>query len=143
MSQSVCDKKIPTSPSSEALQKRLVKKVIAIKMKVFQTVEDNFTLMGISAYQSQQKYPFNAKNLLVLFILCSTFFSDAMYLIREANDFKEYTISVFSISTMAVSILIFVIALAEMRNIYFYRNLIEETINKSKRKFSRKKIIKI
>lgn len=109
-------------------------------MKIFQTVEENFDLMGISAYQSMQKYPFNTKNLLVLSILCTTLFSDVMYLIREANDFKEYTISIFSACTMIVAISIFAIILTRMRHIFFYKNYIEEIINKSMTKLNYIKI---
>lgn len=100
-------------------------------MKIFQTVEENFSSLGISAYQSQQRHPFNAKNVLVLWILCTTLYSDVMYLIREANDFKDYTISIFSACTMTVSILIFTTILAKMRQIFYYQKHIEEIINKS------------
>lgn len=102
-------------------------------MKIFQSVEENFSLMGISAYQSTQKHPFNAKNLLFLSIMCTTLFSDVMYLIRDTNDFNEYTISIFSACTMIVSISIFAILLAKMRQIFYYRNYIEEIIEKSKK----------
>lgn len=107
-------------------------------MKIFETVEKNFSLMGISAYQSRQNHPFNAKNLLVLSILCTTLFSDVMYLIRETNDFKEYTISIFSACTMIVAISIFAIILTKMRQIFYYQHHIEEVINKSNNNFIKK-----
>lgn len=101
-------------------------------MKIFQTIENNFALMGITADQSTHKYPFNARNLLVLLTLLTTLFSDVMYLIYDTNDFKEYTISVFSASTMTVAICIFCIILFRMRRIFDYLNHIEGIINNSK-----------
>lgn len=116
------------------------KQIETIKMKIFQTAEENFSLMGITAYQSTQKYPFNTRNSLVLLILCTTLFSNIMRLIREASTFKDYTISIFSACTMTVSILIFAIILKRMRYLIYYQNYIQEIINKSKLKLKLKKI---
>lgn len=109
-------------------------KIQTIKMKTFQIVERNCALMGITAYQAAQKLPFNARNSLVLFILCITLFSNLMRLIRETNNFKDYTISIFSACTMTVSILIFAILLARLRYLFYFQHRTEEIINQSKSK---------
>lgn len=106
-------------------------------MKIFQTTEKNCALIGITAHQSAQKHPFNARNSLVLFILCITLFSNIMRLIRETNNFTDYTISIFSACTMAVSILIFAILLVRLRYLFYFQQHTEEIINQSK---SKKKI---
>lgn len=103
-------------------------------MKIFQTTEKNCALIGITAHQSAQKHPFNARNSLVLFILCITLFSNIMRLIRETNNFTDYTISIFSACTMAVSILIFAILLARLQYLFYFQQHTEEIINQSKSK---------
>lgn len=103
-------------------------------MKIFQTTEKNCALIGITAHQSAQKHPFNARNSLVLFILCITLFSNIMRLIRETDNFTDYTISIFSACTMAVSILIFAILLVRLRYLFYFQQHTEEIINQSKSK---------
>lgn len=102
-------------------------------MKILTTVQKNFALIGISAKQSTQNNPFNAENLIVLLILCLTLITNVMNLIYEADNFKDYTISVFSCSTMIVAILIFVMILARMRHLFDFLKQAEQIINKSKK----------
>lgn len=104
-------------------------------MKILITVQENFALMGISTNQSIQKIPFNAKNVLMLVIQCLTFSSDLMCLIYEADNFKDYTISIFSCCTMIVAISIFAMIMIKMRHFFEFQEQIEEIINKSKRKY--------
>lgn len=59
-------------------------------MKIFQLIQNNFELLGITSRQSSQKHPFNA-NILATVIWCV--FSTASYVlwfIYEANSFGDY-----------------------------------------------------
>lgn len=95
--------------------------------------------MGIDQYQAKQKYPFNIKNILFLSELSLTLASDVLYLIHDANDFRDYTISIFSICTMTVAIVIFATIMAQMRHFFDFLNETEKAVEKSIKKYCYRK----
>lgn len=102
-----------------------------LEMKILQIAQENVSIIGIDANQSTQKFPLNTRNSLVLFTLCSVLASDLMYLIYDANDFKDYAVAILASCTMIVSILVFAYILVKMRIIFDFLHRLEEIINNS------------
>lgn len=100
-------------------------------MKILQIAQENFSIIGIDANQSTQKFPLNTRNSLVLFTLCSVLASDLMYLIYDANDFKDYAVAILASCTMILSVLIYASILVKMRIIFDFLHRLEEIINNS------------
>ena len=72
------------------------------KMKVLQTSQKYFAIMGISSEQSNQKYPMNAKILIGFIVLGYSFVAHLVYLIYIANTFDKYIECICATVAMAV-----------------------------------------
>lgn len=100
-------------------------------MKILKSNRKNFSFLGITFEQSMQKYPFNWKNLLVIFILCSSTVFNGLYLHYDAKTFNEYTICVYTTGTGMVSVISFSIVLWKMWPSFIMMNDIEIIFKKS------------
>lgn len=73
-------------------------------MKVLQSTQRNFSILGIGVMQSNEKYRFNRRNGLALFVLGLASISCYVQLFYVANNFQEYTDAVYmSASTTGAS----------------------------------------
>lgn len=70
------------------------------KMKIFETIENHFANIGLTASPSMQSLRFNTKNLIILTLLGVFVLSLCAYLVLTANDFADYITSLYGCSTV-------------------------------------------
>lgn len=103
-----------------------------IKMRTFECVEAFFRIIGLSLHQSQQKYPFNVKIVLILFIFVGGIISNVVFLFSETKTFQEFNGSLFEISSLFVVATSFWILTLNMRKLFRFIGSLETIVNKSK-----------
>lgn len=72
-------------------------------MKIFETNLKYFATLGITRHQAMQRQPFNTENVLQFFNHCLCVSLCIGNLLCEANSFREYTDSIYFISS-AISV---------------------------------------
>lgn len=87
-------------------------------MKFIGAAQQIFAIVGFSSYQSTQKYPFNLKNLSILFVLFVSNISATLFLFCEASTFVDYIISIYEISTLVFGIVSFTILVLKMNDMF-------------------------
>lgn len=85
-----------------------------LKIKIFQSLQGNLAILGIDSFQSIQKDPLNARNLLSLILQCFFIVSSLLYTLYEANSFQEYTDGLSSILALIICNIDFGIITLEM-----------------------------
>lgn len=103
-------------------------------MKIFQSHAKNLAILGITAHQSMQRYPFlNARTVVstVIFILCVIV--NAVFLLFVASNFDEYTNSIYVVLTVLIVFNVFVIHIWKMKELFETMKTIENLIQKSKK----------
>lgn len=106
-----------------------------IKMRIFECVENDFRIVGISLHQSHQKYPFNMKIVMILLIFVCGIISDIVYLFNETKTFEEFNGSLYEISSAFVVATSFMIFIQNMIKLFRFINGLEAVVNKSKLKY--------
>lgn len=100
-------------------------------MKIFQSIQDNFALLGINSCQSSQKHPFNV-NILATVIWCV--FSTASYVlwfIYEADSFGDYMNSALYTFESLICIAGLSALIWKIDQWFQFIEILEITINKS------------
>lgn len=100
-------------------------------MKIFQTDLKYLAIMGINAYQSQQKYPFNVRNVLIILLLSTAATSSTIQFFYVANSFNEYTNALYSATGMITATIIVAIVLQKLRLLFCCLDRFESILNKS------------
>lgn len=72
-------------------------------MKLFQTAQKNFALLGINPYDPSRKNQFNKNIFLYILLVVSCFTQTGAFLIFEANTFDEYTEGIYILSASILS----------------------------------------
>lgn len=88
------------------------------KLKVFQTTQKNFAMMGISRKLATQAYPLNVRILMGFLILYSLAIFNLIYTIYYAKTFAEYTQSVYVFSLGALIILALFIVILKVNKLF-------------------------
>lgn len=106
-------------------------------MKLHQTIEVYWNIIGITKLQSTQKYPFlHWRILLSSLVLASSIIFGCVYIIHVADTFAEYVDSISMVVTSTVVAIGFMsVNVFHMKKLFFTREYIEDLIDKSKRKF--------
>lgn len=106
--------------------------LITPKMKIFQEIQQNFLVVGISPYQSSRKNPFIVN---ILITLLGSIFSAASYflwLFHMAISFNEYVDAMFYIFGAAITTIGFSILIWKTKNWFWFIENLETFINESK-----------
>lgn len=85
-------------------------------MKILQSAQQNFSYLGVDPPPAKENHPFNWRNVLTVLVLVLSTISSAMYLVRLANTFMEYTFSICAVSSMLVATIILLITLFKIRS---------------------------
>lgn len=102
-----------------------------MEIRVFQSIQRNFAILGIDSYQTKQSHAFNVRNALVLFIFALSIISGCVS-VAHASTFKE-NINAFHIAvTVAFGGLTFVIVMCQMKIMFQFIESVEEEIEKSR-----------
>lgn len=105
------------------------------KMKILQSTQRNFSILGIGVQQSNGKYILNVRNGLALFVLGLASISCYVQLFHVANNFQEYTDAVYmSVSTTGAAAEL-VIAIWKMRPLFECVTSFEKIVNTSEFRF--------
>lgn len=99
-------------------------------MKLFQAIQKNLEIIGISSIVSGQTF-YNRKVLLYLLLCGSLIVMNCIFLVHVAETFKEYTDSIYITS---VSIALFVsvsFVIRRMANLFEFLDSLEKIINDS------------
>lgn len=98
------------------------------QMKLFQPIQTNLALLGIS---SNQPHYFNQKSMTTLFIYSSTISLCIVFLFFTANNFLEYTLNVYVTTTAIAVCIAFMAILFHKENIFELIQECEKFVNES------------
>lgn len=101
-------------------------------MELFKVTKEKCSILGLSAHQSNQKYPFNSKNLVTIVVLYTGAFLAAMNLLWGASTFQEFTESIYITSTLFATALNYTTHVYKMKMIFKFLEDFENFINSSK-----------
>lgn len=104
----------------------------SIKVKFFTEVQKNFTIIGLKAQHSAQKYPFTTKNILAISMLCMGSILTTIFFLWEAETFQEQTDSGYITSTYVASVFIFTSIVWYMKELFDFIENFENAIQNSK-----------
>ena len=111
--------------------------IFSTKMKLFQSVQKSFAVLGITPNESIRTDPYN-RNIWKSFIVYSlTNVLNFAFFFLEANSFREYTEILFVYSCTMTIFIGFAIAAIQKKKLFNYINNCEKTINESEFDFSR------
>lgn len=103
-----------------------------IKMKVLQTVQKNFAVLGINPKRINPKQSkSDGKIVMTWLILSLATTSSAIFLLVEAKTFQEYTNNIYSTSAGAVLATTFTIVIFKMEKLFESIDSLEDIIDKS------------
>lgn len=106
------------------------------KIKIFQIIQKNLTLLGIDPNSTMKSYLFNPKNLIGFSSVGLTAICAIMYAIKVASTFNEYTKSFCVFSTTTLSVLNLMVMLFFSSELFEAINDCECIVNTSKYKIN-------
>lgn len=106
-------------------------------MKLFNTFKANYAILGITAYQSLQPYPFNIKILMTFLMFSLSTTSHLVYTFYVANTFTEYTECITTTSGSFIISLCFATMVFKMTTLFEFIAKIEELVTMSRSTFIR------
>lgn len=89
-----------------------------MKMKLFQVTQQSLADLGITPAQSVQKNPFNQKILTTYFWYLLSFMFFCVYVFYLANNFREYTTSIYMTAVTFVALLNYTISVFRSLKIF-------------------------
>lgn len=101
-------------------------------MKLFQTSQKYFENYGIDFHQMGKRHLFNIKNVMASTVFCLDFISASAFLMCEAQTFNEYADSVYSLSCVINSFVIYVVIFLKMRKFFKFIKKIEKLVESRK-----------
>lgn len=104
------------------------------KIKIFESVQNNFELLGISSHRANQNHFLDVKFWMILLQFGVVLISYMCYIFYEAKTFEEYTSTMYSILTLLTTALHFLMHQWKMRNLFKFIVNFENFINKSEYK---------
>ena len=103
------------------------------KMKLFQSAQRCFAMLGIYPIQANGKYLcFNRKIWIVFISYLVGIIFNCVFLFRKVHSFEEYTDIIFRISISILIIICYVVIVLQMENLFQIINNCEEIIRQSK-----------
>lgn len=103
-------------------------------MKVFETIRNHLAIIGIHSNQCDQKFSLNAKNCMIFLLFLFNIDTNAMYILKEAARFQEYVFTAFTVVTLCVIAMAFVICIWKTPEIFIFIDNLEKTIDNRKLK---------
>lgn len=102
-----------------------------IKMKIFQSIQHSFTILGITVNQSQEQWPLNFKHLFVFIALNASITAQIVCIISLAENFEEYTVCMYGIFTLAMFEMEYGIHIWKMKQLFKFIENFEHLIESS------------
>lgn len=116
------------------LEKRRRKfKFKMVKQKIFQIIQRNFTILGISSSFSRQNDLLNKSVLKATTFYMLNCILNSMFLICEANNFREFTDSIIATISLFGILLVYVMAVLNMTKLFEFIQNCENAIDERKK----------
>lgn len=103
-------------------------------MKIFESIQKQFGLLGIQSTLCPQRYSFNVKNSIALLILGQCSIISIIFLIFETKSLKDYADSLYMSATAILLTFNFLVYILNTSNIFELIANFENTIEKRKLK---------
>lgn len=100
-------------------------------MKLLESFQKKFAVVGQSLYYSKQKYHLNVRNVTVVFLMSINLLGNAEYIFYGAESFAEYLQYIYVASSLAFGLIVFIIAIVLMPETFMLIDNFEQIINKS------------
>lgn len=103
-------------------------------MKSFEIIRKNMAAVGIDVHQSEQKFPFTAKNVAALSIMTIGMSSSILYTIFVAESFEMYVDTTYATSALFACGFVFTNVILNTLKINLFLSDLESTVSESKKK---------
>lgn len=109
----------------------LVTQIAQIKMKIFQSIQRHFTVLGITVHQSREQSPISIKQLIVILIFVLNSGTQVMSIAFVAEEFEEFTFSIYALFTLTMCVIEFGILIWKMKQLFQFIENFENLIESS------------
>lgn len=106
-----------------------------MKMKLFQSSQEKFAILGITSDQSIKNNLFNGRILAGFSVYILTVILIAVFIIHDANTIWEYANNIYNMSGAIIIVVFFANIVFKMRKFFALIDSCETTVAKSKFKF--------
>lgn len=97
------------------------------KMKLLQFTQEKFEMVGIDSTQN----PFNMRILMVISVCCMCIISTSVFLFHDANNFIEYSNSIYLTTATMLIIVCYIVLITKMEYIFVQIQGFESVIDES------------
>lgn len=101
------------------------------KLKIFQLIKRNFAILGISSNSLNKKYLLNKNVLTASLFYGLNFTLNAIFLFCKANNFQEYTDSIYVTTAVLTIFVCYVITIFKVTNIFEFIEHCETIVDES------------
>lgn len=101
------------------------------KRRAFEIIQKSLATAGIIPTLANQSYPFNREILLVLLSLGSSLYCTTVFILYDAENFSEYTQSVYTDTLLTVIILALLILMFKVKQLFEFINSSNDIANTS------------
>lgn len=102
-----------------------------MKLKVIQSVKNDYSILGLNFNQSFQTHSFNKQNLKSFFALGLAITSNCVYFFHLAKTIDEFILSIFTTTSIVVVTIVYAVLFWKMKPIHELCDAIETLINES------------
>lgn len=100
-------------------------------MKIFQSIQQYFTVLGITVDQSRESSLISLKHLIIILIVFLNVVMQIICIISLAETFDEYTICIYALYTMVLVEMEYGIQIWKMRQLFKFIENFEQLIDAS------------
>lgn len=100
-------------------------------MPILESLHGNLRIIGMTAHQSTQNYPLNARNLVMILIFGMNITCNIGFLIYETNNLMEFTDSLYLTLTAILAVSILINLTWKIRQLFVFVNRVDETVDQS------------
>lgn len=102
-------------------------------MQILESIHKSLQIIGLSSHQSMQKHPFNARNLISLFVFGLNIICNFGFIVSgQTNDLMAFTDSVYITLTVICADSIFIRLILKMQQLFELINRLEDIMDQSK-----------
>lgn len=100
-------------------------------MKIFQSIQQYFTILGITEKQTRERSSLSLKHLTILLLMFSCVVTNAVCIVHVAETFEEYTLCIYGFFTFGMTVLEFAIHIWKLKPIFKFIGNFEQLIESS------------
>lgn len=104
---------------------------IHVRMKIFETIQRHFAILGITVNQTRKLSSISLKNVLILLGMLFSVVSQIICIISVAETFEEYTLCIYGSFTLAVTGIELAMHIWKMKQLFEFIKNFEHIIETS------------